>query len=274
MTPWTVARPDSSVHGILQARILEWIAIFFSRGSSWPRDQTWVSHIAGRFLTIWATRECGGTWSWLKDHGFRSQSGVHSFTTTCFSPPLPVLSKPTCCREGHPFQGPRVGSCLTLENELSEETRVLTKQETLLGRGTQLGREQQGKGTQWHTHGSSKMNSSKEDSGMLVRHMDWCLLSPFDLSRILLVGGSLLIFYSLPGLPVVKRIHASWLLWGRAGQAVFVSVSPIKSCIWIALSFWRDLKTVNKSLPSLTLFDTPYLPLKEQEMATHSSILA
>ena len=35
--------PDSSIHGILQARILEWVAISFSRGSSQPRDQTWVS---------------------------------------------------------------------------------------------------------------------------------------------------------------------------------------------------------------------------------------
>ena len=49
--------PGSSVHGILQARILEWIAIPFSRGSSQPRDGTWVSHIAGRLFTIWATRE-------------------------------------------------------------------------------------------------------------------------------------------------------------------------------------------------------------------------
>ena len=40
-----------------------------------------------------------------------------------------------CFRKADPFQGPRVGSCLTLRNELSEETRVLTKQETLLGRG-------------------------------------------------------------------------------------------------------------------------------------------
>ena len=47
----------SSVHGILQARILEWLAISSSRGSSWPRDWTWVSYIAGRFFTIWATRE-------------------------------------------------------------------------------------------------------------------------------------------------------------------------------------------------------------------------
>ena len=49
--------PGSSVHGILQARILEWVAIPFSRGSSWSRDQTWVSCIAGRFLTVRATRE-------------------------------------------------------------------------------------------------------------------------------------------------------------------------------------------------------------------------
>ena len=47
----------SSVHGILQARILDWVAIPFSRGSSWPRDRTHVSCIAGRFFTIWATRE-------------------------------------------------------------------------------------------------------------------------------------------------------------------------------------------------------------------------
>ena len=51
---------NSSVHGIFQARILEWVAISFSGGSSWPRDPrdwTQVSHIAGRFFTICATRE-------------------------------------------------------------------------------------------------------------------------------------------------------------------------------------------------------------------------
>jgi len=46
----------SSVHGLLQARMLEWIAVPFSRGSSWLRDWTWVSCIAGRFFTIWASR--------------------------------------------------------------------------------------------------------------------------------------------------------------------------------------------------------------------------
>ena len=42
---------------ILQSGILEWVAMPFFRGSSQPRDQTWVSHIAGRFFTVWATRE-------------------------------------------------------------------------------------------------------------------------------------------------------------------------------------------------------------------------
>ena len=47
----------SSDHGVLQARVLEWVATPFSRGSSWPRDWTQVSHIAGRFFTIWAIRK-------------------------------------------------------------------------------------------------------------------------------------------------------------------------------------------------------------------------
>ena len=46
--------PDSSVHGILQARILEWVAISFSWGSSQTRDRTWVSRTAGGFFTIQA----------------------------------------------------------------------------------------------------------------------------------------------------------------------------------------------------------------------------
>ena len=47
--------PGSSVHGILQARILEWIVIPFSRGSAQPRDLTQVPSIAGKFFTVWAT---------------------------------------------------------------------------------------------------------------------------------------------------------------------------------------------------------------------------
>ena len=56
--------PNSyTVHGILQARILEWVAFPLSRGSSQPRDSTQVSHIAGGFFTSWATREAQEYWS-------------------------------------------------------------------------------------------------------------------------------------------------------------------------------------------------------------------
>ena len=50
--PLDCSPPGPSVHGILQARILEWVAIPFSRRSSQPRDQTLVSGIVGRFFTI------------------------------------------------------------------------------------------------------------------------------------------------------------------------------------------------------------------------------
>ena len=50
-TPWTVAR-QAPLSSIFQARILEWVAVFFSRGSSQPSDQTQVSYIAGRFFTL------------------------------------------------------------------------------------------------------------------------------------------------------------------------------------------------------------------------------
>ena len=60
VTPWTV------VHGILQPRILEWVAFPFSRGFSHPRDRTQVSRIAGRFFTSWATREAQESLSLLQ----------------------------------------------------------------------------------------------------------------------------------------------------------------------------------------------------------------
>ena len=69
---------DSSVHGILQERILEWVAALFPRGSSRPSDWTSVSLIAGGFFTFWATKEAqkpgrceslvsewNGSWSWV-----------------------------------------------------------------------------------------------------------------------------------------------------------------------------------------------------------------
>ena len=55
--PMDCSLRGSSIHGIFQARVLEWVAISFSRGSYQPRDWTWVSRIVGRRFTVWATRE-------------------------------------------------------------------------------------------------------------------------------------------------------------------------------------------------------------------------
>ena len=57
--PMDCSLPGFSVHGVFQARVLLWGAIAFSRGSSWPRDRTQVSCIAGRCFTLWAVRYWG-----------------------------------------------------------------------------------------------------------------------------------------------------------------------------------------------------------------------
>ena len=61
---WLCDPMDYTVHGILQARILEWVAFPFSKRSFQPRDQTQVSHIAGGFSTSWATREAQRVDKW------------------------------------------------------------------------------------------------------------------------------------------------------------------------------------------------------------------
>ena len=82
--------PGSSDNGILQVRILEWVAIPFSRGSSQPRDWTWVSHIVGRFFTIWTIDPykllicvlISNQYSSTSDHGenyFNPATGVVGF---------------------------------------------------------------------------------------------------------------------------------------------------------------------------------------------------
>ena len=63
VTPWTVALQAPLSTGILQARVLEWVAMPSSRGSSQPRDQAQDSRIAGGFFTAWATSEAQEYWS-------------------------------------------------------------------------------------------------------------------------------------------------------------------------------------------------------------------
>ena len=85
----------SSVHGIFQARVLEWIAISFSRGSSLPRDWTWDSCIVGRWFTLWATREI------LLNYPFKTFF-IYIFAWLCWVLVVPrkIFScgmRPLCC---------------------------------------------------------------------------------------------------------------------------------------------------------------------------------
>ena len=78
--PMDRSLPGSSVLGILQTRILGWVAIPFSRGSSWRRDQTWGSCLAGSFFTIWATREVpttSGAWGYTRNTEFTNHRAAY-----------------------------------------------------------------------------------------------------------------------------------------------------------------------------------------------------
>ena len=82
--------PGFSVHGILWARILEWVAMPFSRGSSWSRDGSWVSCIADRFFTLWAIRASG--WANCK----HLPQGPLSPAGSCSSTQAAIACENTC----------------------------------------------------------------------------------------------------------------------------------------------------------------------------------
>ena len=114
--PMDCSLSGSSVHGIFQARVLEWIAISFSRGSSQPRNWTPVPHIAGRCFTVWATREAH-IWVALEKHlrsWWRRQRLIGLGPGTCL-----VLLSPTWfwypprC-ENHRF---RVSNCFSVSGQ-------------------------------------------------------------------------------------------------------------------------------------------------------------
>ena len=87
---------DYTVHGILQARILEWVAFPFSRGSSQPRDRTQVSHIAGGFFTIWATREAQEYAYPFSSESSQPTNGTGSSALEADSLPTELSEKPIC----------------------------------------------------------------------------------------------------------------------------------------------------------------------------------
>ena len=110
--PMDCSLPGSSIHWIFQARILEWVTIYFSRRSSQPRNWIQVSHIVGRRFTVWATSEV--TLSLIRSHLFlfafisfalgdvivRWVSGIQFFVTPWASrlpcPSSPIVSSNSC----------------------------------------------------------------------------------------------------------------------------------------------------------------------------------
>ena len=89
----SVVSDSCDPHGwILQARILQWVAFPFSRGSSQPRDRTLLSHITGRFFTSWATREAKEYWS---GEPIPSPGGLPDTGIRLGSPALQADSLPT-----------------------------------------------------------------------------------------------------------------------------------------------------------------------------------
>ena len=91
---------DYTVHGSLQARILEWVAFPFSGGSSQPRDRTQVSHIVSGFFTSWATWEAQEHWSGYPNPspGYHSNSGIELGFPVLQADSLPAepQGKPWC----------------------------------------------------------------------------------------------------------------------------------------------------------------------------------
>ena len=105
--PMDCSQPGSSVHGILQARILEWIAMPSSRGSSQPRNQTRVSCAAGRFFIVSAIRKAQrvkGKQLIILCFAFSCESPVHGIcvsTPYCPSPSLFFFPSPSLCQLIH-----------------------------------------------------------------------------------------------------------------------------------------------------------------------------
>ena len=100
-TPMDSNLSGSSVHGIFQARVLEWIAISFSRGSSRPRNRTRISRIAGRRFTVWATREALVPYSNIKQQREAASVTLSIVKWITFLPHFPLHSASSCCGGGY-----------------------------------------------------------------------------------------------------------------------------------------------------------------------------
>jgi len=162
--------PGSSVYGILQARILEWVAIPFSRGSSWPRDWTWVSCTGRQILYHWATRKPTDVVQFssvvsdsLQSHGLQRARLPFSSPTPGSYPNSCVLSwwcHPTISSSVVPFSS-RLCHPLLLPPSIFLSIRVFSTESVLCIR--------------WPKYWSFSFNisPSNEYLGLISFRMDW-----------------------------------------------------------------------------------------------------
>ena len=123
--PMDCSLPDSSIHGFFWARILEWVAISFSRRSSRLRHWTQISCIVGRCFTIWATREDISSLSWLSF--LHSRVNPLSFVLDTFS--QWIIQEQVCSPKVSPIK----------EKEMHQTVRQGTLYSSLLQQGRGIG---------------------------------------------------------------------------------------------------------------------------------------
>ena len=111
--PMKCNSPGSSVHGIFQARIMEWVAIPFFREASWPRGGNWVSCFACRFFTIWATRKATIVpYYWGFPGGISAKESTYNARGYRDTSSTPGQRRSPGGGDGNPFQ------CSCLENSM------------------------------------------------------------------------------------------------------------------------------------------------------------
>ena len=126
--PVDCSPPGSSVHGIPQARILECVAIPFSRGSSQPRDRTQVSLITGRLFIIWATREAQCFFEplfWVGGGGGKNTGvGCHSLLQEIFPTQGLNPGLPHCRQTLYRLSYQRSLECATAEHKMATSVQL------------------------------------------------------------------------------------------------------------------------------------------------------
>ena len=123
--PKDCSPPSSSVHGILQARILEWITIFCSRGSYWPQAQTCISCIGRQILYHWATRKAHtNAWQFVTAQEIQTRIYYYNADWECSAPILLLWSSPRGNIELWGSDSPST-NCITEESGLFEEKTSL-----------------------------------------------------------------------------------------------------------------------------------------------------